>query len=85
MKSVSFSLDAFSCEGDNEDMGNQEALFSKRRQVDTLTRVLSDKLSEFLSSSFPYALKRVPATHVNNLYKGPTESKNVVVDSQVTC
>lgn len=71
---MSSSLGVFRCE--DEDRGeedNREALFSKQRQVDRLTNVLSDKLSEFLSSSFPYSLKRVPSTHVGNLYKGPTE------------
>ena len=71
---MSSSLAVFRCE--DEDRGeedNREALFSKQRQVDRLTNMLSDKLSEFLSSSFPYSLKRVPSTHVGNLYKGPTE------------
>ena len=71
---MSSSLGVFRCE--DEDRGeedNREALFSKQRQVDRLTNMLSDKLSEFLSSSFPYSLKRVPSTHVGNLYKGPTE------------
>ena len=80
MRCVSSSLDVFRCDSETKDEeGSQEALFSKQRQVNRLTSVLSDKLSEFLSSSFPYSLKRVPSTHVANLYKGPTESKYVVL------
>ena len=70
------SLDIFKCEDEEKDKeDNREALYSKQRQVDRLTNVLSDKLSEFLSSSFPYSLKRVPSTHVGNLYRGPTEGR----------
>ena len=57
-------------EQDEDD--NRETLFTKQRQVNKLTDLLSNKLSEFLSSSFPYSLKRVPSTHVANLYKGST-------------
>ena len=76
MRCVSSSLDVFRSDTEVKDEeGSREALFSKQRQVNKLTSVLSDKLSEFLSSSFPYSLKRVPSTHVANLYRGPTESK----------
>ena len=76
MRCVSSSSDIFRSDTEVKDeQGNQEALFSKQRQVDQLTSALSDKLSEFLSSSFPYSLKRVPSTHVANMYRGPTESK----------
>lgn len=51
-----------------------------------MTNVLSDKLTEFLSSSsFPYSLKRVPSTHVANLYKGPTEGNTQASHLQLNC
>lgn len=79
-------LDVFSHDSEDKDGGdNREALFTKQRQVDQLTNVLSDKLSEFLSSSFPYSLKRVPSTHVANLYRGPTEGKLCAGHACLTC